>query len=105
MSGGLVIDGFENYFPILKDLPERFLFIKHVEHTEGEIISINGLVKPVMAIRSGEVQFWRIAHIGATLFIKFRIEGDAALRDRHGRSSFVPSPATDGVLHRTRSED
>jgi suppressor of ftsI len=75
MSGGLVVDGFESYFPILKDLPERFLFIKHVEHTEGEIISINGLVNPVVAIRSREVQFWRIAHIGATLFIKFRIEG------------------------------
>ena len=74
MSGGLVVDGFESYFPILKDLPERFLFIKHVEHTEGEIISINGLVNPVVAIRPGEVQFWRIAHIGATLFIKFRIE-------------------------------
>jgi FtsP/CotA-like multicopper oxidase with cupredoxin domain len=26
-------------------------------------------------IRPGELQFWRIAHIGATLFIKFRIEG------------------------------
>ena len=75
MSGGLVVDGFESYFPILKDLPEQFLFIKHVEHTEGEIISINGLVNPVVAIRSREVQFWRIAHIGATLFIKFRIEG------------------------------
>jgi suppressor of ftsI len=77
MSGGLVVDGFESYFPILKDLPERFLFIKHVEHTEGEIISINGLVNPVVAIRPREVQFWRIAHIGATLFIKFRIEAVA----------------------------
>lgn len=75
MSGGLVIDGVDKNFAILKDLPERFFFIKHVEHTEGEIISINGQVNPVVTIRPGEVQFWRIAHIGATLFIKFRIEG------------------------------
>ncbi len=75
MSGGLVVEGFENYFAVLRDLPVQFLFIKHVEHTEGEIISINGLVNPIISIRPGEVQFWRIAHIGATLFIKFRIEG------------------------------
>jgi FtsP/CotA-like multicopper oxidase with cupredoxin domain len=75
MSGGIVIDGFEKYFPILKDLPERFLLIKHAEQAEREIISINGQVNPIVAIRPGEVQFWRIAHIGATLFIKFRIDG------------------------------
>jgi suppressor of ftsI len=75
MSGGIVIDGFEKYFPILKDLPERFLFIKHAEHAERDIISLNGQVNPTVAIRPGEVQFWRIAHIGASLFIKFRIEG------------------------------
>jgi FtsP/CotA-like multicopper oxidase with cupredoxin domain len=74
-SGGIVIDGFEKYFPILKDLPERFLLIKHAEQAEREIISINGQVNPIVAIRPGKVQFWRIAHIGATLFIKFRIDG------------------------------
>ena len=26
-------------------------------------------------IKPGEIQFWRLAHIGATLFIKFRVEG------------------------------
>jgi suppressor of ftsI len=75
MSGGLVVDGFEQYFPIVQDLPERFLFIKHVELGGREVISINGQVKPVIEIRPGEAQFWRIAHIGATLFLKFRIEG------------------------------
>jgi len=75
MSGGLVIDGSESYFPILKDLPERFLFIKHVEHDGAEIISINGQLNPLVTIKPGEVQFWRIAHIGATLFIKLNMEG------------------------------
>jgi suppressor of ftsI len=32
---------------------------------------------PTIAMRPGDMQFWRIAHIGASLFIKFRIEGMA----------------------------
>jgi suppressor of ftsI len=76
MSGGLIVDGSEQAFPILKDLPERLLLIKHAELGEdNEIISINGQLNPLVPIRPGEMQFWRIANIGATLFIKFRIEG------------------------------
>jgi suppressor of ftsI len=76
MSGGLVVDGFENFFPIVQGLQERFFFIKHAEpRDDTEIISINGQLNPTVEIRPGEMQFWRIANIGATLFIKFRIEG------------------------------
>jgi suppressor of ftsI len=76
MSGGLVVDGSEKLFPILEGLPERFLFIKHAELGEGnEIISINGQLNPMVQVGPGEMQFWRIANIGATLFIKFQIEG------------------------------
>jgi FtsP/CotA-like multicopper oxidase with cupredoxin domain len=75
MSGGLVIDGLEELFPILQGLPERFLFIKHAELSGREVISINGQLNPLIPIKPGEIQFWRFAHIGAALFIKFRIEG------------------------------
>ncbi|MDB5419511.1 MAG: hypothetical protein JWP50_2930 [Phenylobacterium sp.] len=75
LSGGIVVDGVDSYFPILKGLRERFLFIKHHEHMEKEIFSINGQINPVVAIRPGEVQFWRIAHIGATEFVKVGIGG------------------------------
>jgi FtsP/CotA-like multicopper oxidase with cupredoxin domain len=76
MSGGLVVDGSEQLFPILQGLPERFFLIKHAELGEGnEIISINGQLNPMVEVRPGEMQFWRIANIGATLFIKFQIEG------------------------------
>jgi FtsP/CotA-like multicopper oxidase with cupredoxin domain len=78
MSGGLVVDGIERLFPVLSGLRERFLLIKHVElGDENEVISINGQIDPEIAIRPNEMQFWRIGHIGATLFIKFRIEGMA----------------------------
>jgi len=76
MSGSLVVDGSEKLFPLLRGLPERFFLIKHVELGEGNrIISINGQINPGVEIGAGEMQFWRIAHIGASLFIKFRIEG------------------------------
>jgi len=75
MSGGLVVDGSEQLFPMLAGLPERFLLFKHAELGENEIFSINGQVEPLLQIRPGELQFWRIGNIGATEFLKFRIEG------------------------------
>jgi suppressor of ftsI len=75
MSGGLVVDGSEQLFPMLAGLPERFLLFKHAELGEEEIFSINGQVEPRLQIRPGEMQFWRIGNIGATEFLKFRIEG------------------------------
>jgi suppressor of ftsI len=79
MSGALVVDGFERLYPLLKELPERFLFIKHAQIGGGEVVSINGQINPSIAMRPGEMQFWRIAHIGASLFLKFRIEGMALM--------------------------
>jgi suppressor of ftsI len=76
MSGGLVVDGIERLFPILQGLPERFFFIKHVKlGDDNEVVSINGQINPGIAMRPGEMQLWRIAHIGASEFYKFRIEG------------------------------
>jgi hypothetical protein len=91
-----VVDGAETLFPILKELPERFLLIKHAEPGGGrEVISINRQINPVVDIRLGELQFWRIAHIGATLFAPFRFEGvslyvvDACIRSRRRASKSV----------------
>ncbi len=75
LSGALVVDGFEELYPLLRGMPERFLLIKHAQIGGGEVVSINGQVNPAIEMRPGEMQFWRIAHIGASLFIKFRIEG------------------------------
>ena len=75
MSGGLVVDGFE-HFPLVQRLPERFFLIKHLTlGEENEVVSVNGQINPAIAMRAGEMRFWRIAHIGASQFFKFRIEG------------------------------
>ncbi|WP_246799313.1 multicopper oxidase family protein [Bradyrhizobium sp. CCBAU 51753] len=76
MSGALVVDGIDQLFPLLHGLPERFFLIKHVKFDdEHELVSINGQINPAVAMRPGEMQFWRIAHIGASDFYKFRVEG------------------------------
>lgn len=76
MSGTLIVDGINELFPLLHELPERFFLIKHFKcDDESEIVSINGQINPVIAMRAGEMQFWRIAHIGASDFYKLRIEG------------------------------
>jgi suppressor of ftsI len=76
MSGALVVDGIDQLFPLLRGLPERFFLIKHVKLAdESEVVSINGQINPAVAMRSGEMQFWRIAHIGASEFYRFRVEG------------------------------
>jgi FtsP/CotA-like multicopper oxidase with cupredoxin domain len=77
MSGALVIDGFEELYPLLRGMPERFLLIKHAKIGDDQLVSLSGQINPAISMRPGEMQFWRIAHIGASLFIKFRIEGMA----------------------------
>jgi suppressor of ftsI len=76
LSGALVVDGMDEIFPLLRGLPERIMLIKQVQLDDGsEIISINGQVNPLIEIRAGELQFWRIAHIGASKFLRFQLGG------------------------------
>jgi suppressor of ftsI len=74
MSGALVVDGIDQFFPLLRGLPERFFLIKHAKLGETETVSINGQINPAVVIGCGEMQLWRIAHIGASEFYKFSIE-------------------------------
>jgi len=75
LSGGLVVDGSERLFPILEGMRERLLLIKQAKIGHDDLVSINGQINPAIEISPGEMQFWRIAHIGASIFLKFRIEG------------------------------
>jgi suppressor of ftsI len=78
LSGALVIDGSDQLFPILRGLPERFFLIKDPYRNEDtQALAINGQINPVVQIRTGEMQFWRLANIGAELFIKLHVEGMA----------------------------
>jgi suppressor of ftsI len=100
MSGALVIEGIEPYFPALKGLPERILVVRgrSVEHdlqsgdlkrrvelnsylcggkrdTPSEVMTVNGSVRPQIEIVSGERQFWRLVNASADRYLDLQLEG------------------------------
>src|SRR5262249_54804380 len=75
MSGGVVIGDILAPFPELRGIGERPLLVKDLKIRHGVVVldpdpsgatirTINGLFKPWIDIRPGELQFWRIANIG-----------------------------------------
>jgi suppressor of ftsI len=100
MSGVLVIEGIESYFPPLADLPERVLIVRgrsivndpqpvdlrhHVElssdvcgaETEPpeELFTLNGSLRPQIEIAPGERQFWRLVNTSADRYLDLQLEG------------------------------
>src|SRR6267143_1100067 len=100
MSGALVIEGIESYFPPLAGLPERVMVVRgrSIEHdpqssdvkrrvelssntcgaeTEGpeEVFTVNGSVRPQIEISPGERQFWRLVNASADRYMDLQLEG------------------------------
>jgi len=100
MSGALVIEGIESYFPPLAGLPERVLVVRgrSIEHdpqsidlkrrvelssdtcgaepeTPEEVFTVNGSVRPQIEIAPGERQFWRIVNASADRYVDLQLEG------------------------------
>jgi suppressor of ftsI len=100
MSGALVIEGIESYYPALAGLPERVLVVRgrsvsndaqsadlkrRVElgsnicgaepEAPNEIMTVNGAVRPQIAIAPGERQFWRIVNASADRYLDLQLEG------------------------------
>src|SRR5438105_1181200 len=102
MSGALVIEGMESYFPELNGLPERVLVIRgrsilkdphsadlkervalsssdcggEAEAPE-EIFTVNGAVRPQVEIAPGERQFWRLVNASADRYLDLQLEGQS----------------------------
>src|SRR6266700_5817944 len=100
MSGALVIEGIESYFPPLAGLPERVLVVRgrsivndrqsaDLKHrvelrsdvcgaepeTPEEIFTLNGTVRPQIEIAPGERQFWRLVNASADRYLDLQLEG------------------------------
>ena len=94
MSGGILVEGSDRLYPFLKGLTERVLLLKH--HPVGradyeELVTVNGIVAPIIPIKPGEAQFWLIGNIGADRFLRVNIDGmPFYLLGRDGY--FVPRP-------------
>jgi suppressor of ftsI len=101
MSGAIVIEGIESYFPAVAGLPERVLVVRghsiiHDPQSTAlkqrvglssevcggepeppeEIMTVNGSVRPQIEIAPGERQFWRIANASADRYLDLQLQGE-----------------------------
>src|SRR5580692_11142749 len=100
MSGAILIEGIESYFPPLVGLPERVLVLRgrsvvndpesanlkrsvelssdicgaESEPTE-EVFTVNGAVRPQIEIAPGDRQFWRVVNASADRYVDLQLEG------------------------------
>src|SRR5437588_2635569 len=100
MSGAIVIEGMESFFPPLAGLPERVLVVrgrslvndpqstdlKNRVHLSSdvcgaepelpeEVFTLNGSVRPQIEIAPGERQFWRLVNASADRYLDLQLEG------------------------------
>jgi FtsP/CotA-like multicopper oxidase with cupredoxin domain len=93
MSGGIIVKGLEEYYPIIDGIPlepgetqqgetqpltEKVLLFKDLQLTDTNKLAtnattLNGVVNPQITIRPGEVQFWRIGNIGADIYMNLSL--------------------------------
>jgi len=91
MAGSLVVEddtdvmaGYETHILVLKDItlsgnePEPYTSLMEYMHgKEGSTVMVNGLVNPVLPIRPGQVQRWRIVNASNARFYKLSLENHA----------------------------
>jgi FtsP/CotA-like multicopper oxidase with cupredoxin domain len=103
MSGAIVIDGIERYVPALQHMRERILVLrdqiipehdptassklKHIVELSPQacgasteapdhVFTVNGGVRPQIAIAAGERQFWRIVNASPDLYSDLQVDGE-----------------------------
>jgi suppressor of ftsI len=102
MSGALVIEGIQSYFPALAGLPERVLVVRGrsikndprsgdlkqrvdlssdvcggEQEPPEEVFTVNGFVRPQIEIAPGERQFWRLVNASADRYLDLQLEGQS----------------------------
>ncbi|MFB6875868.1 multicopper oxidase family protein [Streptomyces sp. NPDC056323] len=87
-SGVLIVDGLRHYLPpSLRGITEHTIALKDFQ-VQGDSIkthplsigaatnrTVNGQTNPVINIRPGETQLWRLANIGANIYYKLHLPG------------------------------
>lgn len=88
MGGALVVQddidvlaGYETHILVLKDItlaggaPEPYTSLMDYMHgKEGDTVMVNGQVNPVLAIKPGQVQRWRVLNASNARFYKLSLE-------------------------------
>ena len=87
LSGALIVEGMLDPFPELAGIRERNIVLKNlmldsdgelsasIDYVDPGIRSVAGMVNPVIDIRPGETQFWRISNQSANQYYRLRLDG------------------------------
>jgi FtsP/CotA-like multicopper oxidase with cupredoxin domain len=84
LSGGIVVGDVLAPFPALSGITQRLMLLKDLKIRHGVIVldpdpsgrtlrTINGLFRPRIGIRPGELQLWRIGNLGANIFYRLKL--------------------------------
>lgn len=102
---GNALAGYETHILVLKDIclsgnrPEPHNSMDFVHGKEGPVVMVNGQVNPVLSMRPGEVQRWRILNASNARYYRLNFQGhtmhvigtDGGLADK-------PYPLTECVM-------
>jgi suppressor of ftsI len=103
MSGAIIIDGMDRYFPEIRNMKEKILILRDAELEQGDpssallksavqlapygcgaatgeatrVFTVNGVVRPRIAIASGEKQFWRIVNASPDLYADLEVDSES----------------------------
>jgi len=88
LSGVIVVAGEKRYLPpALRGITEHVLALKDLQVKDGVALrrnidsnkpttrTVNGQVDPVLPVRPGETQLWRLANISADIWYRLRADG------------------------------
>ncbi|MEA2689701.1 MAG: hypothetical protein QOD51_2308, partial [Candidatus Eremiobacteraeota bacterium] len=101
MSGAIVVEGIDRYVPAVRGLRERVLIVRTTDpHDDSQLPSIrarlnvpatdcgtsgeqtenfatvNGALRPAIAIAPGERQFWRIVNAEPNMYVDVSVDGE-----------------------------
>src|SRR5260370_32634889 len=103
MSGAIVINGMDRYYPEIKKMKEKILILRDAELEHGNpssallksavqlapygcgaatgeasrVFTVNGVVRPKIDIASREKQFWRIVNASPDLYADLEVDSES----------------------------
>ena len=88
LAGVFIVDGLTQRLPpALRHVPDRVVALKDLQVRDGAIVTesidsnapttrtVNGLVDPVLRVRTSQTQLLRLANISADIFYRLRLDG------------------------------
>lgn len=110
LSGPILVDGLTNQFPELRQVRERVLVLRNFQKTftgrlASEIVTgspsirtINGQLRPDIAIRPGETQLWHLLNIAANQYFRMHLAGMRVQVISQDADTVVKEVTTDEML-------